>query len=88
VEKRNFPSLVWYLVAAVFSLAVLGVGIYLLARPPHTQWAMLAAGCVCLVAIGVSWPITRAVNAQQAGSREEMFAPLCERLDQIAILLN
>ncbi|HWE95880.1 MAG TPA: hypothetical protein VG269_18095 [Tepidisphaeraceae bacterium] len=88
MEKKNFPSLVWYLVAAVFSLAVLGVGIYLVANPPHTQWAMLAAGCVCLIAVGVSWPITRAITSQHSGSREEMFAPLSERLDQIAILMN
>lgn len=87
MEKRIFPSLVWYLVATLFSLAVLGVGIYLVAQPTH-DWVMLAAGCVCLVAIGAAWPITRALAQQQAGSREEMFQPICERLDQLAILLN
>ncbi|HZL36153.1 MAG TPA: hypothetical protein VFC78_12625 [Tepidisphaeraceae bacterium] len=88
MEKRTFPSLVWYLVASVFALAVLGVGIYLLAQPAHDNWSMLAAGCICLVLVGVAWPITRAISAQHAGTREEMFQPICERLDQLAILLN
>ena len=87
MEKRGFPSLVWYLLAIVFSLAVFGVGIYLVVKPPHT-WSMLAAGCVCLLAVGVSLPIALVIQSHNAADREELYKPMTERLDQIAMLLN
>jgi len=87
MNKRGVSSFVWYLIAIVFSLAVFGVGIYLVVKPPYT-WAMLAAGCACLVAVGVSLPIAFIVQSQNAMDREEVYRPVTERLDQIALLLN
>jgi hypothetical protein len=88
VEKQNSPSWVWYWVASALSLLILIVGIIQVARDPHGSWTMLAAGCVCLVAVIVSWQITIAIRANRPAAREEYLLPLTDRLDQVSILLN
>lgn len=87
MDKRGFPSVAWYLVATLFALAVFGVGIYLVVQPAH-NWIMLAAGCVCLVGVGVCWPLSAAIQSQRITDHEEHYKPVTERLDQIAMLLN
>jgi hypothetical protein len=91
VEKPTAPSnLIWiYPVVSVAALAVFGVGLYLVLLDPH-QWTMLAAGCVCLVAVGVTWPIAHGL----AGSRtdgvdgRELTRRIDERLDQMVSLVG
>lgn len=89
MDKRGFPSLAWYQVATVFAVAVLAGGVVLAVRPGH-NWIMLAAGCVCLAAVLASWPICLALRSQAITPRERetMIAPINERLDQLALLLN
>ena len=88
MDKRNFPTWIWYAVALVFALAVVGVGIYVVMQPPHDNWSMLAAGCICLAGVAISWPISLAIHANRACSPEQASHPITERLDQISILLN
>ncbi|HWE02661.1 MAG TPA: hypothetical protein VG326_09650 [Tepidisphaeraceae bacterium] len=88
MKQRNFPSWIFYLAALFFSLAILGTGFYLARLDGHTRLELLAAGCVCLVLVGVAWPISMAIRANRLGSSEELLLPLTERLDQLAILLN
>jgi hypothetical protein len=90
VEKRHSPLLAWYGLTSVFSLIVLGIGIYLAAMPPHT-WSMLAAGAASLVALGVTWPLARIVASAKVldnAATEELLQPLTDRLDQMSILMN
>ena len=88
MDKRKFPLWIPYAIAAVFSLAVLCVGIDLLVKSDYRQWEMIAAGCICIVLTGATWVIAAAIRANHPGSRDEMFHPLTDRLDQLAILLN
>jgi hypothetical protein len=89
VDKRGFPSQAWYPIGFVFSLAVLGVGIYLATLPKH-DWTVMAAGCVCLAAVAVAWPLCATLRAQAMTDRqrEAALTPVNERLDQMAMLLN
>ena len=87
MEKRKFPSWVWFLVAAGLSLLVLAIGIVRVVMPNH-DWLMLAAGCLGLVLCAIAFPIWQGICSSCPEPREQYLLPLTERLDQLAILLN
>jgi len=91
VEKPTAPSsLNWiYPVVSIAALAVFGVGLYLVLLNP-TQWAMLAAGCVCMVAVGVTWPIAHGLAGFRADHTEEqeLARRLNEKLEQMSSLVG
>jgi hypothetical protein len=96
VEKPTAPAtpsnLNWiYALVSVAALAVFGVGLYLvLLNPGQNRWAMLAAGCLSLIAVGVTWPIAHAIRAQRADrvSGAELAQRMQERLDQMCTLMG
>ena len=74
---------------SVAALGVFGVGLYLVLLEPH-QWAMLAAGCACLVAVGVTWPIAHGLSGfrnDQSESRE-LTRHIDERLNEVHSLVG
>jgi hypothetical protein len=90
-SKRSLPAFNWvYLLALVLALATLGCGIHQVLR--HDRgWEMVGAGCLALVAILATWPITACMHSARCatrGEREEMVQPVVERLDQMSILIN
>ncbi len=91
MEKRPSPSFTWiYAIALVVALAILGIGIYEIAIGLG-DWTMLAAGCVSIVAIFITWPIALSLNSYRRAMGEDgetLLGGVTERLDQIAILMN
>ena len=91
MEKPTAPSnLNWiYPVVSVAALAVFGVGLYLVLLNPQ-QWTMLAAGCVCLVAVGVTWPIAYSLAAFRTdhGDGRDLTRQIHERLEQMSSLVG
>jgi hypothetical protein len=89
--KRTLPPFNWiYVVAIVLALATLGCGIYQVVTDQE-GWAMVGAGCLGLVAVLASWPITLCLHdarCSRAGEREATMQPLIERIDQMSILIN
>ena len=78
-----------YVVFLVIAIAVFGLGVFLALQ--KQGWAMLAAGCVCVVAVLAAWPIASALGAGvgvQRRRQEDMATMLSERLQQISVLLN
>lgn len=90
MEKPTASSFNWiYPVVSVAALAVFGVGLYLvLVRPDN--WTMLAAGCVSLVAVGVTWPIAQALSAagNEQSSDRAINQQIRERIEQMAGLMT
>ena len=86
MDKRKLPLWIWFVVASVFSVTVVAVGVVVAARA-H-EWSMLAAGCVSMLGIIIAWPMWNAIRANRPDSREAFLQPLTDRLDQLAILLN
>ena len=78
----------WFAVASAISVAVLAAGIVLVALHNQQSWIMIAAGCVSLVAVAVTYPICSSVRGAGIESNEKFLHPLTDRLDQLAILLN
>jgi hypothetical protein len=91
VEKPTAPfSLNWiYPLVSVAALAVFGVGLYLVLLNP-SQWTMLAAGCVCLVAVGVTWPIAHALAGFRADSAagRDLASRLDQRIEQMSAVVS
>jgi hypothetical protein len=91
VDKKPFPvNPLFYLTATLLALATLGCGVYQVVNDGE-GWPMVAAGCLGLVAILATWPVTNAVAASRAAldqERQEFVMPLAERLDQMSILVN
>ncbi|HEX4125888.1 MAG TPA: hypothetical protein VHY37_14270 [Tepidisphaeraceae bacterium] len=89
MDKRHLPAIVLYVLASVFALAVLGIGIFWAFQPSHNP-GLLAAGCVTLVLVAVTWPLYRSSGLRNIDSAaaEKLVHPLAERIDQISILLN
>lgn len=90
MDKPTAPSFNWiYPIVSLAALTVFGVGLYLVLEQPQ-NWAMLAAGCLSLIAIGVTWPIAQSLSS----SRNEQLASqdvtrrLQERLDQMSAAMN
>ncbi|HZK80907.1 MAG TPA: hypothetical protein VFC46_07565 [Humisphaera sp.] len=88
MKQRNFPLSIFFLIALLFSLAVLAAGFYLVTFTGNRRFELLAAGCICVVLVCITWPIVMAIRANRLGSSEELLVPLTERLDQLSILLN
>jgi hypothetical protein len=90
VDQQSPPSSVTpiYIVVSLAALAIFGVGLYLAISPPHS-WVMLAAGCLSLVAVGISWPLAAAITSRagQAAS-EQVASRLAERLEQVVTSLR
>lgn len=92
MEKPTASSLNWiYPIVAVAALAIFGIGLYLTLLNPHDHdWTMLAAGCLSLVAVGVTWPIAHVL----AGSRADQIASqhsarrVQERIEQMATTMS
>jgi hypothetical protein len=81
--------LIVYLIAFVMALVVLGVGVYRqMARP--ADWTLLAAGCLSVIAVAVTWPIAWALAAAVAAqdSAEAMGERVSQRLDQMVTLMG
>jgi hypothetical protein len=91
VEKRSFPAFNWvYLLALVLALATLGFGIGQTAKYGN-GWPMIGAGCLGVIAILATWPVTLCLyngRCTLKSESEAVVAPLIDRLDQLSILLN
>ncbi|HEV2293787.1 MAG TPA: hypothetical protein VGR35_08015 [Tepidisphaeraceae bacterium] len=93
MEKRNLPSFTWMYVVVLVLVAVptFIIGIYLAAFRAEPSYAMLAAGCVSIVGVLISWALGRSLDAtRDANLRvfEQAMAPLNERVQQISVILN
>jgi hypothetical protein len=90
-SQRRIPTFNWiYVVAVILSLATLGCGIYQVVRH-HEGWPMVAGGCLGLIAVLATWPVTLCLHSARCGvrgEREEVMAPVLDRLDQMAMLVN
>ena len=87
VEKSTALSFNWiYAVVSAAALAIFGVGLYLALLNPG-QWTMLAAGCISMVAVGVTWPIAHAMAAGRASQTagELLAQQLHQRLEHIVV---
>jgi hypothetical protein len=86
VEKPpSSSSFTWiYSVAALAALAILGWGVSLRSS------TLLAAGCLSIVAVAVTWPIARALSAAVSAqdSAEEMGNRVNQRLEQMVTLMG
>jgi hypothetical protein len=90
-SRPPIPRYTWaYVLAGVLALATLGCGIYQVVRW-HVGWEMVAGGCIGLVAVLATWPITQCLfdaRCSRKIEREETMQPVVERIDQMAILVN
>ena len=94
-ERRppSAPTFTWiYAVATLLALAILGVGFYRLARD-GSDWTMIAAGGLALVAVAVTWPIALALGSRGAGpvgaaTGHAADGALTAKVDQLAAALN
>lgn len=88
---RPIPGYTWaYVLAILLALATLGCGVYQVVKW-HVGWEMVAAGCVGLVAVLATWPITQCLydaRCSRQSEREATMQPMVERLDQMSILVN
>ena len=90
MEKPTASSLNWiYPIVSLASLVIFGVGLYLVLLNPH-EWTMLAAGCVSLVAIGVTWPIAYSLrnSCTVQADTQQLSQRLNERVEQMATLMS
>ncbi|MEO6437326.1 MAG: hypothetical protein ABIP55_16405 [Tepidisphaeraceae bacterium] len=90
-RQHQPPSMGWVfaVVLALVAAPTFGLGIYLAAT--GKGWAMLAAGCASLVALGIAWPILRAVETSRESNLNcinDFTAPFNERMQQMSVLLN
>jgi hypothetical protein len=91
VEKPTpASSFTWvYVVAAAAALGIFGLGLYHILQRPES-WTMIAAGCVCLVAVAITWPIASSLSAAVSAqdSAEEMGNRVNQRLEQMVTLMG
>lgn len=89
MQKPIAPITTIYAVLAVLALAIFGVGLFLALESPH-QWAMLAAGCVCLLGVGISWPLAQALESvrQAQSGASELDQRINNQLQQMAVLMG
>src|SRR3954452_10489217 len=94
-ERRppSAPTFTWiYGVATLLALAILGVGIYRLAKDGGNDWTMIAAGGLALVAVAVTWPIALALRSRTGGAGTaagpSSDGALVAKFDQVAAALN
>lgn len=90
METKPPSSVNWiFAITLVLALAVFGVGIYLVAQ--GLGYAMLAGGCVAIVAVLVAWPVARSLHEARSVDQQyqqDLITTLRERLEQISIMLN
>jgi hypothetical protein len=90
-NRAPSPSLISiiYVAAFVAALAILGVGVYQQLVHPG-NWTMLAAGCLSVVGVGITWPIAWALVSAVAAqdSAEAMGERVSQRLDQMYGLMG
>ena len=88
MQKRN--PLTWlFFVAGLAALVALGFGVYLAFA--ERSFAMLAAGCASVAAIGVGVPIWRALETSRDTNLKciaDFTSPFNERMQQMSVLLN
>ena len=85
------PSFNWMyvLVLLLVALPTLGAGVYIALH--EENFALLAAGCASVVAVLVTWPLARAIEASReahARALREVTAPMAERMQQLGVQLN
>jgi hypothetical protein len=92
VENRNTTFFNWmYAVLLLFALAVFGLGLYEAVTSGRQQLGLLAAGCMGVLAVLLIWALTlnlQAISQETARRQAELFTPVHERLEQLAVLLN
>jgi len=91
VEPKKFPSFTWMFVAVLLLVALptFGVGVYIAAT--SKQFGLLAAGCACIVAVLLAWPLARAIESLRDANLQafhQLTAPLNERVQQINSALS
>ena len=90
-ERRAYtlPRFTWvYAIAAVFALAILGVGLYQLARDGGRDWTMTAAGGLALVAVAVTWPIALSLAGRNGPGGSGADGALTSRIDHLSTVLH
>lgn len=91
MERPNSRSFLWmFPVLLVFAFAVLGWGIYLMAKNPANQ-TILAAGALASVVVLGLWflAINLVAGRQEFYSQiDQVFAPVNERLQFLSVLIN
>jgi hypothetical protein len=83
-------SFTWaYVIAGLASVGIFGVGLHHALHNP-SSWTMLAAGCVCIVAVAITFPIAQALHSAVAAqdSAEEMGNRVNQRLEQMVTLMG
>jgi tetratricopeptide (TPR) repeat protein len=89
-QQRSTASFVWvYPVAFVLSLIILAAGVYLVAT--GKPWTLLAAGCVAVMGVLVSWPLALTIHGNRQCNEDQIKAaltPINERLEQYSVMLN
>jgi hypothetical protein len=88
VDKRHVSAIVLYMLATLLSLVALGVGVFWAVH--YHSIDLLAAGCVSLVLVAVTWPLYSAAGLRRldAAAADKLIHPILERLDQMSILIN
>jgi len=94
-ERRppSAPTFTWiYGIATLLALAILGVGMYRLAKVGGNDWTMIAAGGLALVAVAVTWPIALSLRSRAGSSGtvagHSSDGALVAKFDQVAAALN
>ena len=88
-QQASSVSWVMAVVLALVAVPTFGLGIYLAAT--GRGWAMLAAGCASLVAVGIAWPLLRTMETSRESNLNcinELSGPFNERMQQMSVLLN
>lgn len=79
-----------FILATLLALAVLALGVTICLKQ-QGQWAMLAAGCVSVVAVIVAWALAlqlATVHEQSQTGWEQFNTLLIERMEQFSVMLN
>ena len=90
MEQRNSPAFLWiYPVLLVLAVALLGCGVYLMAR--YHQQAVFAASSVGILGILAAWGLTLnllAARTERAAQLQSMLAVVEAKLQSINAALN
>ena len=79
-NKPESSPFVWiYSIVSIAALGILGLGAYLAMSDAH-QWTMLAAGCISIIAVAVTWPL--AVTGNRTRDSQAQAALAARRIDE------
>ena len=87
--KQSSPLTWVFVLAMLFAIAVLTLGATVGIR--QGQWAMLAAGCVSVVAVIVAWALAlqvAAIHGQSQTGWEQFNTTFAERMEQFSVMFN